>query len=724
MGVTVLGVRHHGPGSAKAVGAALRELEPDAVLIEGPPDAEPVIALAADEQMTPPVALLIYATDDPRNAAFYPFAAFSPEWIAIRHALETRAEVRFIDLAVAHGLAANGSEEALEGLPDDPIARLAAAAGHDDAERWWEDVVEHRAGTLDVFAEISQAMGELRAGSPPAPRNDQREAAMRRAIRRTEKAGFERIAVVCGAWHAPALARDAFPPASRDEALLRGLPKVKVAATWIPWTNERLSRASGYGAGVTSPGWYEHLFGARDEPVARWLQRVAALLREEGLDASPASVVEAVRLTGFLASIRQRPAAGLNETQDAALTVLCGGDELRLAVIHRRLVVGETIGSVPESTPMVPLVRDLAAQQRSLRMPATAAVTDRELDLRKDTDLGRSQLLHRLLLLGVAWGAPIRTTGLGTFKEGWRLQWRPELAVALIDASRYGASVLAAAEAFVAERAGAAEQLPELTALVESCLLAGLTEALSTVMRVVADRAARDADIGRLMDAIEPLARVHRYGSVRREDAGAVAAVLDGLLARVCVGLPVAVQALDDDAAEELVGRIEAVGRAVALLQAGGHRAAWRDAQLGVSARNDVHGRVTGRLTRLLLDQNDLDKGEARRRMERELSRTADAERGAAWLEGFLAGTGLLLLHDLELLAIVDGWVAGVARERFDDLLPVLRRAFARFASGERRQIGEAVRGISRRSPASTASGDFDEARADAALATVLELLG
>ncbi|MEY3271663.1 MAG: hypothetical protein RLZZ341_564, partial [Pseudomonadota bacterium] len=65
-------------------------------------------------------------------------------------------------------------------------------------------------------------------------------------------------AVVCGAWHVPAL-RDDSLTARADTALLKGLPKVRVATTWVPWTYRHLTRASGYGAGVRSPGWYEHL---------------------------------------------------------------------------------------------------------------------------------------------------------------------------------------------------------------------------------------------------------------------------------------------------------------------------------------------------------------------------------------------------------------------------------------------------------------------------------
>ena len=46
-GVALLGVRHHGPGSARAVAAALEQYRPDVVLVEGPAEADPLLALAA-----------------------------------------------------------------------------------------------------------------------------------------------------------------------------------------------------------------------------------------------------------------------------------------------------------------------------------------------------------------------------------------------------------------------------------------------------------------------------------------------------------------------------------------------------------------------------------------------------------------------------------------------------------------------------------------------------
>ncbi|MFI8827456.1 DUF5682 family protein [Streptomyces sp. NPDC053431] len=574
-GPLVLGVRHHGPGSARAVRAALDAGRPKVVLVEGPPEGDALVGLAADEGLRPPVALLAHAVDDPGRAAFWPMAEFSPEWVAIRWALAHGAEVRFIDLPAAHTLAATdptwGDEDEAtgQGLRVDPIAELAEAAGYDDAERWWEDVVELR-GSTDPFAPfdaLAEAMGALREayGHGGHPRDLVREAYMRIQLRSAQKEFGDDVAVVCGAWHVPALRRRASVTA--DRALLKGLPKVKTALTWVPWTHRRLARRSGYGAGIDAPGWYAHLFTAADRPVERWMTKVARLLRDEDLAVSSAHVIEAVRLADTLAAMRGRPLPGLGETTDAVRAVMCDGSDVPLDLVRDRLVVGDVLGTVPAAAPAVPLQRDLERLQRGLRLKPEAHERELELDLRKDNDAARSRLLHRLRLLGVAWGAPVAGRGsTGTFRETWRLCWEPELHVQVAEAGIWGTTVEGAATAKAESQAVAAADLAAVTALAEQCLLAGLTDALPAVLHALADRAALDADVSHLAQALPALARSLRYGDVRATDTAALGEVAAGLAERICVGLPPACTGLDADAAAEMRDRIDAVHTAVALL--------------------------------------------------------------------------------------------------------------------------------------------------------------
>ncbi|MFF9840876.1 DUF5682 family protein [Streptomyces sp. NPDC013740] len=743
-GPLLLGVRHHGPGSARAVRAALEAGRPKALLIEGPPEADGLVGLAAQEGMRPPVALLAHAVDDPGRAAFWPMAEFSPEWVAIRWALGHGAEVRFIDLPAAHTLAVTeplpeghpGDADGTDGTSDgpgadgegpqdaargrglrvDPVAELAAAAGYEDAERWWEDVIELR-GSADPFAPfdaLAEAMGALREayGHGGHPRDLVREAYMRLQLRAARKEFGDDVAVVCGAWHVPALRRASTVTA--DRALLKGLPKVRTELTWVPWTHRRLARRSGYGAGIEAPGWYAHLFTVPDRPLERWMTKVAGLLRAEDLAVSSAHVIEAVRLADTLAAMRGRPGAGLAETGDAVRAVMCDGSDVPLDLVRDRLVVGDVLGTVPDGAPAVPLQRDLSRLQRSLRLKPEAEQRELELDLRKDNDAARSRLLHRLRLLGVDWGAPATgRASTGTFRESWRLRWEPELHVQVAEAGVWGTTVEAAATARAEARAAAAQDLAALTALAEQCLLAGLSEALPAVLGALADRAALDADVAHLAQALPALARSLRYGDVRATDTTALGEVAAGLAERVCVGLPPACTGLDTDAATEMRGHLDGVHTAVGLLHDATAGPAgdgddpapatpgaatlvdrWAAVLRRLVGRERVPGVLRGRAARLLLDEGRLDEDDAARLMGLALSPGTPPADAAAWIEGFVGGAsggGLLLVHDERLLGLVDGWLRAVPDEAFTDVLPLLRRTFSAYEPGVRRTLGELV---------------------------------
>src|SRR5262245_7740958 len=118
--VHVLGVRHHGPGSARSVKKALEAIGPDIVLVEGPPDADAMIPLLNHAEMAPPVALLVYRPESPGESVFYPFAEFSPEWQALKYALDRGVPARFMDLPITHQLGnGEGVEKGIEAPPSD-----------------------------------------------------------------------------------------------------------------------------------------------------------------------------------------------------------------------------------------------------------------------------------------------------------------------------------------------------------------------------------------------------------------------------------------------------------------------------------------------------------------------------------------------------------------------------------------------------------------------------
>ena len=729
--VRVLGIRHHGPGSARALLRALAELEPDTVLIEGPADAAALVASAASVQMRPPVALLGYATGDPSTAAFWPLATFSPEWQALQWAILHDADVRFCDLPAALSLAAD--RPAGDPGPD-PLAALAAAGGYDDFEQWWDAVVE--SGTrrpengaehdsidhTDGFDAITEAMAALRETMGIDEHTLRREAHMRQVLRATIKAGAQKIAVVCGAMHAPALSGK-LGPAAPDARLLKGLPKVKASLTWVPWTHSRLSSASGYGAGITSPGWYHHLFTHHDRTIERWFTRVARELRSEDLPVSSAHVIEATRLADTLAALRDRPLPGLTEVTEATRSVLCDGDDVLLDLVTRRLVVGEALGEIPDDTPTVPLDADLQARSKTLRLKRSPVDKNLDLDLRKDNDLQRSRLLHRLALLGIDWAKAATSTvrSTGTFRESWTLRWDPELSVAIVEASRWGTTVESAAHAVVLDRVGRPEAtLGEVTDTLEQALLADLRTSIPDVLAALDAAAALDHDVLHLMSALPALIRTLRYGDVRGTDLSSLGHVTDALLARICAGLPAAATGLDSDAADALRTAVDDVHTAIAVRDDPGTTERWLVTLRVIADRDDVDGVLTGRTVRLLRDMGRIDEDDTALRVSRALSVGSDPGAKARWIDGFVGGGAVLLMHDRGLLRLIDDWVSALPDQDFVDVLPVLRRTFGAFAPAERRTLGAVVRGGERTRTTATSVDADRGARAVQATALIL----
>lgn len=760
--VHLFGVRHHGPGCARSLVQAFEQLRPDCVLIEGPPEADELLWAVTAEGMQPPVALLGYCPDEPRDAVYYPFATFSPEWQALRWAQTHGATARFIDLPLSHKLALEkeraeclaraATQETKDEQDDgaaapavvsieareDPLDWLAQAAGYADGETWWNHMVEERGDGTELFAAIAEAMTILRAeweqqyeahaDEFDRRREALREAHMRLAVRAAKKEAFERIAVVCGAWHVSALSAEV---ASKvDVALLKGLSKSKVACTWVPWTYRHLTFASGYGAGIHSPGWYEHLWhsgGNRNARAVGWLAQVAHLMRGRDLDCSSAHLIEATRLSEALAALRDRPAPGLQELQEATLTVLSPADDAILRLIGDELIVGDRLGQVPATVPTVPLQRDLEALQKSLRLKPEAGEKIVDLDLRNDTDLARSQLLHRLRLLRVSWGE-VRKVGKsarGTFHELWTLQWRPEFVVQLIEASRWGQTVAQAAAARAIDLAVDAKLLADLSDLVDRVLLANLQVAMAPVMSALQNRAATTADALQLLGALPPLANAFRYGTVRQTDANMVAQVLDSLITRAAISLPLACVALDEDAAAALRSVVLNAHAAIRLRNAEEQSAAWQKALQHVAGQSTSSALLQGVCARLLLDEGHWNMEAAGDALGLRVSAGSPPAQAAAWLEGFLNQSPSVMLHDTSFWSLIDVWLSGLSDEHFMNVLPLIRRTFSTFSQSERRQLGErAGRGAIDAPEVSSDDDGWNHERAVLALPLLRQIFG
>lgn len=763
----LFGIRHHGPGSAHSLIKQLTDLQPDLLLLEAPAEAEPLFAATESQSFTPPIALLIYPVDDLSYTVYYPFAVFSPEWQTLKFAQQHHIPLRCMDLPQTHQIALHRHQQAQsdtsstsskttvpdesaelpEDMPEDeaftmmtdPVLLLAQAAGFEDSERWWEYMVEQRQDHQAVFQGIQEAMVALRQEVEKSVSSDNfqqhrqnlREAWMRKTIRTAIKDGFSNIAVVCGAWHIPALT-DAIP-AKQDNTLLKGLSKTKVHTTWTIWSYRHLTLQSGYSAGIHAPGWYQHLWETRNSEnrsqaiSVGWLTKIAHHLREQGIDASTANVIESVRMAETLAALRHKPLPDLEELYETSLANLCFGEEAPLKLINEQLLIGSVFGTVPEDTPMVPLQADLTQLQKRLRLKGDKEL---KLDLRQEFNLERSHLLHRLRLLEIPWGKLEKARGKGTFKEHWQLQWQPEMTVRLIEMNVWGTTIEQAATQYSRHQLVETTDLADITRLFDQALLANLPKTIAFAMQRLETEAALASDILQLMQALSPLVNVLRYGGIRQFDKNMLQNVIDTLIPRICIGLPGACHSLDDEAAKTLFNALQETNANIQLIQHEQHLQLWQQTLTSLYQQTGVHNLIAGRCCRLLFDKGALSPEQTATQMQYALSAAEQPDHAGAWIEGFLQGSGMMLLYDDKLWQVVDNWVGGLSEINFISLLPLLRRTFATFPFGERRKIGERVTygnnplNSTAKLSATTSDTELDTEQAAQVLPLMTQLLG
>lgn len=693
----IYGIRHHGPGSARSLLSALKANPPDVLLIEGPADAQEILPWVGHPDLKPPVAILLYNPKQLQQTVFFPLAEFSPEWQATLFGLQRGIPVRWIDLPMSLAFSLNGAKEVTPvRTPSrryDPFSDIARLGGYTDPERWWERHFEisPQANADETFAAIIELIRALREAQEAISAVEStesllREAFMRQEIRRARREGFARIAVVCGAWHAPALADVERFPAAADQQQIKPLKRQKTRATWIPWSFDRLALQSGYAAGVLAPAWYRELW-LGNATLEQWFARAAQQLRREGLEASPSEVIEAVRLAHALAALRGMPLPGIEELREVAVSVLCHGAEAAYELVERHLVVGNVLGQVPLGVPNVPLLADFEAQVRNARLKLSSEEQRLALDLREEPHLRKSRLLHRLHLLGIPWGREEVVQGRkeGRFHEHWRLRWSPDYAVQIIEAGQWGGTVEEATVHRLQWQLSSVNSLPDLVALLDAALRADLPALVPPLLERIEDSSAHHQDVLVLADAVLPLVEVLRYGHARRLNTEALERLLERLVPRVCVQLPGACLDIQHDVATDIVRRILSVQRAVELWRPADYRPLWHEALQRISTRGAPL--LAGLGTRLLFDQGVSATEQVSTVVQLRLSLTQPPLEVAQWLEGFLHGGGLLLLYRAPLWHMLNRWVCALEKDAFEQVLPLLRRTFSQFSEGERQKL-------------------------------------
>ncbi|GAA2567489.1 DUF5682 family protein [Winogradskya consettensis] len=547
MAVTFIGVRHHSPACARLVAATIDELRPAYVLIEGPADLNDRIGELLLGHELPIAIFTSYRDEERRLGSWAPMCAYSPEWVALTHGQAAGAELRFIDLPAWH--------PALEGRSNryadaelryaDVMERLCRSFDVDNVDVLWDHLFEFAPD--DELAERLATYFDLVRGESAAGESDTaREAYMASWVRAaTAAAGDRPVVVITGGFHRPALvAANAVPlPSSWPE--VPALPEGALGGSFlVPYSFRRLDAFDGYQSGMPSPAYYQELWESGPERAAQHLvESVAGRLRERKQAVSTADLIAARATAEGLATVRghRHPArtdvldglasALVNEALDVPLpwssrgTLRAGSHPVVVEMVAA--LSGTRVGRLHPGTPAPPLVHDLDV---SLARFGLDGETDLDLDLTQRAERDRSQVLHRVRVLGVPGfhrgSGP--STGLDpVLRERWALRPDPGRLTAVIEAGAYGATLSDACAAVLAERAAAAgRDVDALAAVLFDAALAGITDVSDQALADIDATVAAAADLGalgRMLAVVLTMWRHDRiFGTARTATSGRV----------------------------------------------------------------------------------------------------------------------------------------------------------------------------------------------------------
>ena len=716
------GVRHLSPSAAYHLLDFLEKHKPKCILIEGPADATPLMSQIAQKGVKPPIAMLGYTTELPIETVLYPFASYSPEYQAICWGVKKKATLRFIDLPTENMLklrqeqpSDEEGEKAREFYKyhNALYKQLAEQVDETDYENYWERHYEHNLNT-DTFAPtLALQSGEMRQmvidkEYEEAPfdfsYNLIREAYMKREIAKAcTEFKPEEIVVIVGAYHLLGI-QNSLPAMTDDE--LKKLPKATAQLTLMPYSYLRLSSRTGYGAGNMAPYYFELMWRAMqtntmDKLAATYLTKIAKILRDQGQNASSASVIEAVRLANVLSAMKGGTYPVLEDLHDAVVTCFGGGGLSSVAEAINKVDIGIAIGALPEGVSQTPVQEDMNQELKRLKLTnyKSAIAQDLSLDLRENLkvktkeaafiDLNRSTFLHRLEVLGIHFATQQRVQqDKASWAEKWVLQWSPEVEIEIVEANLKGETLEIAAAFILKEQLSEATDLSVVAKIIRQACECQLTHifgnALSTLQSLLVD----SNNFAETAFAAHELSMLIQYGDLRQFNLEPLKPILQQRFVRASL-LLIDASSCDDKASKPIVDAMNTMEFISEQQYELVDTETWQKELTHLAWRDDVNTKLSGVAFAILLEHNLATEEECAREVSRRLSAGVPADLGASWFEGFSGRNRYALLSRTIIWQELDNYVRQLDEEQFMRSVVFLRRAFADFEPNQKNSIAE-----------------------------------
>ncbi len=701
--VVYVPIRHHSPACSFHVQKIVSLYKPDAILIEGPIDYNPLIPhIVSAESETP---ICIYCSYDDKAdvlergesgkyRAYYPFLDYSPELVALREGAAQSIPVSFIDLPYKEYLFLAKNEEE-NGKYDEQYFRhsqyvrmLSEKTGCRSFHEFWEKYFELQGFHMtseefvrQLFHYCYYTRADYTQEMLTEVGCEAREIHMAKEIEKARKV-YDKVLVITGGFHVKGLLE--------LEGKQKKLSKSPLSKTYaknylMPYSFLESDQTRGYESGIPAPAFYQHIWENRDEAVAeQFMIRIARQLKAEGI--SIADEIEAARMIRELALLRGKMQPGLYELMDAVRSAFVKGEissaDKSLTMLQTSLQ-GTKRGKLSKEADVPPLVHDFRASVRSLRLPAHSTVPHETiLDIyKKERHQRLSQFFHCLTFLGVPFCEKLRGPNLARnqninlMRETWKYRFSAQVESALIDLSVYGGTVREAAQEMLRAKLYKAKgRAGEEALLLLEAYLSGLFSDFSIYTQFIDEAVQEDGDFASMADCayyLSQIEKANQQADHARHKALSLFSVLDG-------GEPAII-------AEKLIDLYTMQPADQQFIEA-------LDLYLQKEKReSQVEGAVFGLLTSLAKRTVD----EVMQVAEGYFYGSGDMQKQAPiFLNGLFAGAKDIFLYNESLLDGMSHVLEVLDEETFLQMLPHLRLLFSQFTPLEVDTIARQVAGL------------------------------
>ncbi|MFX0065748.1 MAG: DUF5682 family protein [Candidatus Hermodarchaeota archaeon] len=737
-------VRHHSPICAYHLSRLIEDYRPEAVLIEGPVEANHLIPAIADSRTIPPVAIYCYYVDQNnkfglnglltpneeipmRFHSWYPFASFSPEYEALKAAVAGGAEVRFIDLPLEdrlkHQKKIVGEKLLTRDILENSqpwaefflehnkyVSLLIEKTFCRDFNEWWEQFFEIEGykkswsdfvWSLYNLAYISRTMHPKEYLQVHAIL--EREKFMLQQIKLAEELFTGKILVVTGALHSVAL------PFLQGKKKVYKQPNV-YNAVLTPYSYLRLSEKTGYAAGVPSPFFYQCIWQRMKEPTINdpfdatglfALLQLSRNLQETSSAVSTADSINAYTLAKNLAAFRGRSQIAREDILDAITTCYVKGEQdvIGIEILRQaeKFLIGEEIGTISADVSDIPIIEDFNIQAKKNRIKLLEDPKSLRVEIYKRlSHREKSRFLHQTVYLELGFAELEKGpnllfgTDLHLLTEQWIVVWDPHVHAKLIENAAYGSTVAEASTNRLKEAAAATSNPVTLTYFLLRSAQMGLFSLFDELIEVVGVHISINQDFIATVDCLKIFVLLASYREVFvPKNYQPVLQLVDKAFTNSIAKIPDLVNAPEEQITN-ITDRFNTLSQLVLTSNLTGLDESLLLDVVKRSLTKHCHPKIQGIFMGLLYTFNQISEADIINTFEGFVYGNRNIiKAGSDFLEGLFLLNKSILMTSSELRSVINKAINHLPNELFIQLLPGLRKAFNRFTPREKNYIAE-----------------------------------